>query len=193
MHIASLTIMGWHLSSGSRRFRTWNSAVNDSWIANRMGHIDASGIRKAFDMAKTMKNPINLSIGLPDFDVALPVKAAAIEAIRSGKNQYTVTQGLPELRNRLQTLVDSWYHHADREVLVTSGTAGGLLLAICAVVNPGDEVIIFDPSFVMYRHQVTLAGGTSVLVDTIPTSGSSPRRSLPASVRAPNASSSTRR
>ena len=133
--------------------------MNDAWIADRMKHIDASGIRKAFDMAKAMKDPINLSIGLPDFDVAEPVKAAAIEAIRSGKNQYTVTQGIPELRNKLQAAVDAEFGHADRQVLITSGTAGGLLLALACVVNPGDEVIIFDPYFVMYRHQVTLAGG----------------------------------
>jgi aspartate aminotransferase/aminotransferase len=133
-----------------------------------MGNIDASGIRRAFDMARAMKDPINLSIGLPDFDVAEPVKAAAIEAIRSGHNQYTVTQGIPELRDRLQSLVDAEFHHADRQVLITSGTAGALLLAICSVVNPGDEVIIFDPYFVMYRQQVTLAGGTSVFVDTYP-------------------------
>ena len=142
--------------------------MNDAWIADRMKHIDASGIRKAFEMAKAMKDPINLSIGLPDFDVAEPVKAAAIEAIRSGKNQYTVTQGIPELRDRIQAAVDDEFHHADRQVLITSGTAGALLLAICAVVNPGDEVIIFDPYFVMYRHQATLAGGTSVLIDTYP-------------------------
>ena len=142
--------------------------MNDAWIAERMQHIDASGIRKAFEMARAMKDPINLSIGLPDFDVAEPVKAAAIEAIRAGKNQYTVTQGIPELRNALQAAVDAEFHHADRQVIVTSGTAGGLLLAICAVVNPGEEVIIFDPYFVMYRHQATLAGGTSVLIDTYP-------------------------
>ncbi len=142
--------------------------MNDAWIADRMKHIDASGIRKAFDMAKAMKDPINLSIGLPDFDVANPVKEAAIEAIRSGKNQYTVTQGIPELRNKLQAAVDAEFGHADRQVLITSGTAGGLLLALACVVNPGDEVIIFDPYFVMYRHQVTLAAGTSVLIDTYP-------------------------
>ncbi len=142
--------------------------MNDAWIAERMQHIDASGIRKAFEMARAMKDPINLSIGLPDFDVAGSVKAAAIEAIRSGKNQYTLTQGIPELRNALQAAVDAEFHHVDRQVIVTSGTAGALLLAICAVVNPGDEVIIFDPYFVMYRHQATLAGGTSVLIDTYP-------------------------
>jgi aspartate/methionine/tyrosine aminotransferase len=142
--------------------------VNDAWIADRMKHIDASGIRKAFDMAKAMKDPINLSIGLPDFDVAEPVKAAAIDAIRGGFNAYTVTQGIPELRGKIQDAVDAEFHHADRQVLITSGTSGALLLALCCVVDPGDEVIIFDPYFVMYRHLVTLAGGTSVLVDTYP-------------------------
>ena len=63
--------------------------MNDAWIADRMKHIDASGIRKAFDMAKAMKDPINLSIGLPDFDVADPVKAAAIEAIQLGQERRT--------------------------------------------------------------------------------------------------------
>jgi aspartate/methionine/tyrosine aminotransferase len=142
--------------------------VNDAWIADRMQKIEASGIRKAFDMSKTMKDPINLSIGLPDFDVAGPVKAAAIEAIERGRNAYTVTQGIPELRNKLQAAVDEEFQHADRQVLITSGTSGALLLALCAAVNPGDEVIIFDPYFVMYNNLVALAGGTSVLVDTYP-------------------------
>ena len=142
--------------------------VNDAWIADRMKHIDASGIRKAFDMAKAMKDPINLSIGLPDFDVAEPVKATAIDAIEHGFNAYTVTQGIPELRGKLQAALDAEFRHADRQVLITSGTSGALLLALCCVVDPGDEVIIFDPYFVMYRHLVTLAGGTSVLVDTYP-------------------------
>ena len=144
------------------------NAVNDAWIAQRMKQIDASGIRKAFDMARSMKDPINLSIGLPNFDVAEPVKAAAIEAIEAGFNAYTQTQGIPELRGKIQEAVDAEFHHGDRQVLITSGTSGALLLALSCVVDPGDEVIIFDPYFVMYRHLVTLAGGTSVLVDTYP-------------------------
>jgi aspartate aminotransferase/aminotransferase len=142
--------------------------MNDAWIADRMKLIDASGIRKAFDMARSMTDPIDLSIGLPDFDVPEPVKAAAIAAIESGKNAYTVTQGIPELRSKLQAQVDAEFGHADRQVLVTSGTAGGLLLALCCTVNPGDEVIVFDPYFGMYLHLATLAGGISVLVDTYP-------------------------
>src|SRR4051794_9432666 len=153
-------------SNSIRRHRS--PAVNDAWIADRMKHIDASGIRKAFDMAKAMADPINLSIGLPDFDVADPVKAAAVDAIECGFNAYTVTQGIPELRGKIQRAIDAEFRHADRQALVTSGTSGALLLALCCVVDPGDEVIIFDPYFVMYRHLVTLAGGTSVLVDTYP-------------------------
>jgi aspartate aminotransferase/aminotransferase len=142
--------------------------VNDAWIADRMSKIEASGIRKAFDMSKSMIDPINLSIGLPDFDVADSVKAAAIAAIEQGHNAYTLTQGLPELRSRLQAAVDAEFHHADRQVLVTSGSSGALLLGLCSVVNPGDEVILFDPYFVMYNNLVFLAGGKPVLVDTYP-------------------------
>jgi aspartate/methionine/tyrosine aminotransferase len=142
--------------------------MNTAWIADRMKHIDASGIRKAFDMSKSMKDPINLSIGLPDFDVPEPVKAAAINAIAVGHNAYTVTQGIPELRNKIQANVDAQFGHGDRQVLITAGTSGALLLALACVVNPGDEVIVFDPYFVMYRHLATLAGGVSVLVDTYP-------------------------
>jgi aspartate aminotransferase/aminotransferase len=142
--------------------------VNDAWIADRMKSIEASGIRKAFDMSKAMKDPINLSIGLPDFDVAAPVKAAAVEAIERGHNAYTLTQGIPELRGKIQAAVDAEFGHADRQVLVTSGTAGALLLALCAAVNPGDEVVIFDPYFVMYGNLAHLAGGTPVYVDTYP-------------------------
>jgi aspartate aminotransferase/aminotransferase len=133
-----------------------------------MKQIDASGIRKAFDMSRSMKDPINLSIGLPDFDVPGPVKRAAIAAIEAGHNAYTVTQGIAELRNKIEQSVNAQFPGAQRDVLITAGTAGALLLALCCVVDPGDEVIIFDPYFVMYNHLATLAGGKSVLVDTYP-------------------------
>ena len=142
--------------------------MNDAWIADRMKTIEASGIRKAFEMARGMTDPINLSIGIPDFDVAGPVKAAAVDAIERGRNAYTVTLGIPELRSRLQSAVDAEFGHGDRQVIVTSGTSGGLLLGLCSVVNPGDEVIVFDPYFVMYNNLVGLTGGTTVLVDTYP-------------------------
>jgi aspartate/methionine/tyrosine aminotransferase len=138
------------------------------WIADRTKAFDSSGIRKVFDLAAKMKDPINLSIGQPDFDVPEPVKEACIEAIRSGKNGYALTQGMPVLREKLQGQLDAEYGHADRRVFVSSGTSGGLVLTMLSLVNPGDEVIIFDPFFVMYESLVKLVGGTPVLIDTYP-------------------------
>jgi aspartate aminotransferase/aminotransferase len=139
-----------------------------SWIAQRTTTFDSSGIRKVFDLAAELKDPINLSIGQPDFDVPDEVRAACIEAIQSRKNGYALTQGMPVLREKLQARVDAEYGHADRQVFVCSGTSGGLVLAMLALVDPGDEVILFDPFFVMYEPLVRLVGGSPVIIDTYP-------------------------
>ncbi|MFT7640908.1 MAG: aspartate/methionine/tyrosine aminotransferase, partial [Pirellulaceae bacterium] len=124
--------------------------------------------RKVFELASKMTNPINLSIGQPDFDVPEPVKEACIDAIQSGKNGYALTQGMPVLRDKLQAEVDAEYGHDDRSLFVSSGTSGGLFLTMLALVDPGDEVIIFDPYFVMYDSLVKLVGGKSVVLNTYP-------------------------
>jgi len=111
---------------------------------------------------------INLSIGQPDFDVPEEVRRAAIEAIQSGKNGYALSQGMPVLREKLQARIDRQYGHDDREVFVTCGTSGGLVLAMLVLVNPGDEVIVFDPYFVMYDSLAAVAGGKVVYIDTYP-------------------------
>lgn len=139
-----------------------------SWIADRTKAFDSSGIRKVFDLAGKMKDPINLSIGQPDFDVPPEIKTACITAIEQGKNAYALTQGMPVLREKLQTAVDKEYGHADRKVFVSSGTSGGLTLAMLSILNPGDEVIVFDPYFVMYTSLTQLAGGVPVIIDTYP-------------------------
>ena len=139
-----------------------------SWIADRTRAFDSSGIRKVFDLAAKMKDPINLSIGQPDFDVPEEVKAACIDAIKSGKNSYALTQGMPVLREKLQKRIDAEYGHGNRRVFVSSGTSGGLALAMLSLVNPGDEVIVFDPYFVMYTSLAQLAGGQPVVIDTYP-------------------------
>ena len=138
------------------------------WLAQRTSCFDSSGIRRVFDLASQMTDPINLSIGQPDFDVPERVQQAAIEAIRGGKNGYALTQGMPVLRDKLLARVAAEYDHADRSLLVTSGTSGALVLVLMTLVNPGDEVIIFDPYFVMYDALVGLVGGRSVMVDTHP-------------------------
>ena len=142
--------------------------MSHPWLAQRTAEFDSSGIRKVFDLAAKMKNPINLSIGQPDFPVPDTIKTAAIEAIRSDKNGYSLTQGIPPLREALQARVDAEFGHADRRVLVTSGTSGALVLTMLGLVNPGDEVIFFDPYFVMYPALVRMVGGKCVIVDTYP-------------------------
>lgn len=138
------------------------------WIAERTSAFDSSGIRKIFDLAAKMNDPINLSIGQPDFDVPEPIRAAACNAISSRKNAYTPTQGVAPLRDKLQGRIDQELGQSDRKVFVSSGTSGGFLLTMLSLVNPGDEVIFFDPFFVMYDSITKLAGGVPVVIDTYP-------------------------
>ena len=143
--------------------------MSERWIAERMKHIEVSGIRKVFDLAAHLKDPVNLSIGQPHFPVPTAIKEAAKAAIDQDKNGYTPTQGIAELRAKILADVREQHPgHTDRDLLLTSGTSGGLVLALNCTINPGDEVIIFDPYFVMYPHFITLAGGKTVVVDTYP-------------------------
>src|SRR5213075_1892951 len=95
------------------------------FISRRANAVDASGIRKVFDLAAKMKDPINLSIGLPDFDVPEPAKLAAIDAIKSGQNRYTQTQGIAPLRERLRADLSKEIARDAGEVLIASGVSGG--------------------------------------------------------------------
>ncbi|MBH8566625.1 aminotransferase class I/II-fold pyridoxal phosphate-dependent enzyme, partial [Nostoc sp. CENA67] len=142
--------------------------IPDSWLADRTRQIELSGIRKVFELGKSLKDPVNLSIGQPHFPVPEPVREAAKAAIDAGHNGYTVTQGVAELRERLAVDTAARFPGQDRDVLVTGGTSGGLLLALMAAVNPGDEVITPDPYFVAYPHMITLAGGQMVAVAGYP-------------------------
>ena len=142
--------------------------MSDRWIADRMQKIDASGIRKVFDLAANMVNPVNLSIGQPHFDTPEPIKEALQQAVRDGKNAYSQTQGIKPLLQQIQSAVDAEYHHADRQTFITSGNSGGLMLTLMTLLNPGDEVIVFDPYFVMYKHLTTLAGGIVRSISTYP-------------------------
>lgn len=142
--------------------------MSEHWIADRMHRIDASGIRKVFDLAANMKNPVNLSIGQPHFDTPEVIKAAIKQAVDDGKNAYSQSQGIKPLLESLQGRVDREFGHADRQAFVTSGTSGGLMLALSTLINPGDEVIAFDPWFVMYKHLTSLAGGVYKSISTYP-------------------------
>jgi aspartate aminotransferase/aminotransferase len=137
-------------------------------LANRMKLIDSSGIRKVFDLASKLNNPINLSIGQPDFDIPEAIKEVGIQSIRDGFNRYTVTQGIPELRDAIRGYYRGRCGIEFEDVLITSGVSGGLMLAFIALVEQGDEVLLPDPYFVMYKHLANLFGGKPVFVDTYP-------------------------
>ena len=145
-----------------------DSAGPGDWIADRMSLIDASGIRRIFDLAAGMDQKVDLSIGQPHFETPEPVRRALAAAVEAGHNGYSPSPGISPLREALQQRVDELYQHDDRRVMVTSGTSGGLVLALLCLVQPGDEVILFDPGFMMYRHLVNLAGGTCVTIETYP-------------------------
>lgn len=134
------------------------------FIADRVKNVGASGIRRVFDLGMKLKDPIDLSIGQPDFPVPDNVKRAMIRAIESDRNGYTVTRGIPELRDRIARQLKEEFDWAP-DLFVTSGVSGGLFLALTACLNPGDEVLIGDPYFVSYKHLVRLAGGVPVAVD----------------------------
>jgi len=143
--------------------------MHEHWIADKMKLIEVSGIRKVFDLAAHLKDPVNFSIGQPHFPVPTPIKDAAKAAIDQNKSGYTVTQGIPELRAKILADARKRYPTTnDRDIIITSGTSGGLVLALSCMLNPGDEVIFFDPYFVMYPHFVTMAGGKSVIIDSYP-------------------------
>jgi len=137
-------------------------------LSERVRRIDASGIRRIFDLAATLEDPINLSIGQPDFDTPQPIKEAGIQAILDGFTRYTVTQGIPELHQAIRRMLEATRGFEPEGLLVTAGTSGAIVLALLATVDPGDEVIIPDPYFVIYKHAVSLCDGKAVFWDTYP-------------------------
>lgn len=136
-------------------------------LADRMNLLDSSGIRKVFNLAKQIKDPINLSIGLPDFDMPDLLKETAVKAIHEGMNRYTLTQGIDELRHEIQNDLKNRSINLE-EIMITSGVSGGLFLSFISMFNAGDEVMIPDPYFVMYKHLLKLLDVKPVYTNTYP-------------------------
>lgn len=142
-------------------------------ICDRARAIDASGIRRVFELGASLANPVNLSIGQPDFPVPEAIKRAAIEAIEADRNGYSVTQGVTPLNERIarHLALDLGWEVTPKGptgALVTSGTTGALLALAFAILGPGDELVIPDPYFVMYPHLATMVGARAVCCDTYP-------------------------
>jgi len=142
----------------------------EQWLSERIKVIESSGIRRVFDLGATLKKPINLSIGQPDFPVPRAILEAAKRAIDEGYNRYTPTQGLRALQEAVAQKLErvNGVHVPVDDVLITAGSSGGIFLALAAVLDPGDELIVPDPYFVMYPQLAAFFGARPVLVDTYP-------------------------
>lgn len=143
----------------------------EALLAKRSRAVEASGIRRVFDLGATLKDPIDLSIGQPDFPPPEAMQRALIEAVQDKGNGYTLSTGIPALRERLWTRLAEdigWKPSPDLGLMVTSGTLGGLMLAYMALLDEGDEIIVPDPYFVAYPHLAKLIGARAKLCDTYP-------------------------
>ena len=128
-----------------------------------------SGIRKFFDIANTMEDVISLGVGEPDFRTPWQIRSAGIRSLERGKTRYTSNRGLEELREEISRYVERKYsvkYAPTTDILITVGGSEAIDGAIRAIVNPGDEVIIPQPSYVCYEPITRLAGGVPVIINT---------------------------
>ena len=139
----------------------------NSALSERAASIKPSGIRKFFDLVGTSKDVIALTVGQPDFDTPWHIRNAGIKSLTEGRTYYTSNSGLPEFRNEIaayQKRRFSLEYDPEKEIIVTVGGSEAIDLALRCLINPGDEVIVPEPSFVCYAPLVTLAGGTPVII-----------------------------
>jgi aminotransferase len=138
-------------------------------ISERVRQLQPSGIRRFFDLLATMQDTISLGVGEPDYATPWHIREAAIYSLEKGDTMYTSNSGMPELRREIAAYLKKNYgleYDPESQILITVGVSEGLDLAARAIIDPGDEVIMADPSYVSYSPCVSLAGGKPVMVPT---------------------------
>lgn len=140
-----------------------------TFLAKKVEELKPSGIRRFFDLAAGMEGVISLGVGEPDFITSWSVREAAILSLEKGYTSYTANAGLLELREEIAAYMANSFHVSyspEKEIIVTVGASQALDIAMRAILDPGDEVIIVEPSFVSYAPLVDLAGGKAVIVES---------------------------
>jgi len=138
-----------------------------NYLSQRVTELKPSGIRKFFDIAANMKEVISLGIGEPDFASPKPIIQAGIQALNDSQTHYTANKGILPLRRAISEHLQKLYgvsYNPDDEIVATVGGSEALLLAIQALLDPGDEVLLPTPCFVSYQGVILLAGGVAVEV-----------------------------
>lgn len=141
----------------------------DEIVCGRVRDVPPSGIRKFFDIVSTMKDAISLGVGEPDFGTQWTVSDAAIYSLRQGRTHYTANAGLIELREAVCDYVRARFgvsYDPKTEVFMTVGASEGIDVALRVLLEPGDEVLLPDPSYVSYSPGVIFAGGVPVPIVT---------------------------
>lgn len=143
--------------------------MRNTYVSKTVAALKPSGIRRFFDLASGMEGVISLGVGEPDFVTSWSVREASILSLEQGYTSYTPNAGLLELRQEITAYLRRKFHvdyRPETEILVTVGASQAIDLALRAILDPGDEVIVVEPSFVAYEPLVVLAGGTPVAVQT---------------------------
>ena len=138
-------------------------------LSTTVRDIKPSGIRKFFDIATTMDDVISLGVGEPDFQTPWQIRKAGINSLERGKTKYTANKGYDKLLNEISLYLDRKYgveYNPANEIVVTVGGSEAIDAAIRALINPGEEVIIPQPSYVCYEPMTKLAGGVPVILNT---------------------------
>ncbi|MGE5371278.1 MAG: pyridoxal phosphate-dependent aminotransferase [Solirubrobacterales bacterium] len=139
------------------------------FVASLINEIPPSGIRKFFDLIATTEGVISLGVGEPDFATPDHIIEATVKSLRAGTTAYTSNQGLPELRDEIAAYLKRWLnldYDGATEVMITTGVSEGVDLAFRAFLEPGDEVLMPEPTYVSYAPGVRLAGGVPVSIQT---------------------------
>ncbi|MBG9541594.1 aromatic amino acid aminotransferase [Cytobacillus firmus] len=145
-----------------------------SYLSKTVEELKPSGIRRFFDLAAGMEGVISLGVGEPDFITPWSVREAAILSLEQGYTSYTANAGLMELREEIAGYMQKSFgvsYSPQSEITVTVGASQALDISLRAILDPGDEVIVVEPSFVSYVPLVTLAGGVPVQVQTLKENG----------------------
>ena len=143
--------------------------MSKSYVNKSILNMPKSGIRKFFDIASHMNDVVSLGVGEPDFETPWNIREAAISILEKGRTSYTANQGLLELRNAISGYLSEKFninYDPEKEIVCTVGASEGIDIALKAITDIGDEILVAEPCFVSYKPCVSMAGGIPVVIST---------------------------
>ena len=142
-------------------------------LSKKISCLKPSGIREFFNYASEKPGVISLSVGEPNFITPQPVIESAKRSLNEGKTFYTSNQGLPLLRDKISKYLFNRFNikYSPSEIMLTAGSSQGILAALMAILNPGDEVIVTEPTYICYVPDIEMCGGKAIVIQLSPENG----------------------